>query len=767
MRALLALALCATAAVSFAQERTCLFAQETRTFFTTDTGLPSNDVLAVRLNADEKPLILTAAGLAEYDGTSWTPLPAPPIEARYLAVAKDALYIASSQSAALFKNGQWGSFPSLKDRVFTALFASTGSAGLLLGTDKGLMTFVNGDLAPVPGPEQPILAIAHGPDGELALGTAEGLYTRRRGETQWALALPSDEFRRWAPREVNAAAFDHAGNLWFGAREGAGMREGNLWRLFTGEDGLPGDDFVMTVPGDAESMWFATRHGAIRYEAGRFAYRFSRRWLPDDQVNGIAVDTAGTAWIATPAGLSRIERQPMTLDEKAAYFTKQVETRHIRDGFVADCRLQERFNIDSWTPKISDNDGCYTACYGAAQAFRYAATQDPEARALASRSFGACRRLVEITGTGMPARVIIPSDWPEPVNDLFGEEYNEKQRKLDPFWKRLTPRFVLTEDGQYLWKCDTSSDELAGHYFFYGIFYDLAATEEEKASVRATVCALTDHLVDNGFLLCDYDGSPTRWGNFSPEYLNSPEGWEQRGLNSMMILSFLKTAEHITGEKRYAEASSELREKYQYHINAMQSKMYFPPDCVVPWDNNLCLMSWYSLIKYEDNPELLLLWRLGLEHAWQHVSRQKNAFWNLLYQACAARFEERVNEGFFAPAYPGLDDWKKQMRGMFRKPEPRRADTLETLRGIPLDLIGYHIDNTQRLDIVLDGAPGQSDDVGWHFDGRALPIEERGHVRQDRDGFALDANEDDGWAEHEGTFFLLPYWLGVYHGFIK
>jgi hypothetical protein len=53
------------------------------------------------------------------------------------------------------------------------------------------------------------------------------------------------------------------------------------------------------------------------------------------------------------------------------------------------------------------------------------------------------------------------------------------------------------------------------------------------------------------------------------------------------------------------------------------------------------------------------------------------------------------------------------------------------------------------------------------IDRKALPIEERSHVRQDRDGYKLDAKEDDGWSEHEGTFYLLPYYMGRYHGFIE
>ena len=297
-------------------------------------------------------------------------------------------------------------------------------------------------------------------------------------------------------------------------------------------------------------------------------------------------------------------------------------------GFIAQNHLKEQFNIDTWEYAISDNDGMYTAMYGAAQAFRYAVTGDKQAKELANRSFKACKWLVDIThDSGFPARVIIPIDWHEPVNEQYGQEYNERKRKGDPFWKYILPRFVKSKDGKYLWKCDTSSDELAGHYFFYGIYYDLVAeTKEEKQLVRDVVRDVTDHLIRNGFLLVDHDGKPTRWGNFSPEFLNSIWGWDQRGLNSMMMLSFLNVAEHVTGDSKYAESAKMLREKHLYHINAMEAKSYFPPENVVPWDNNLCLMSMYGLMNYEKDPELMLMYRQSLEHAWLHISRQKKCF---------------------------------------------------------------------------------------------------------------------------------------------
>ena len=100
---------------------------------------------------------------------------------------------------------------------------------------------------------------------------------------------------------------------------------------------------------------------------------------------------------------------------------------------------------------------------------------------------------------------------------------------------REPPRWPTSEDGKWYWKCDTSSDELDGHYFFYALYYDLVAkTDAEKRPVRDVVVAITDHLIENGFQLIDHDGKPTRWGRFSPQDLN---GDVLHGARRMVSLS--------------------------------------------------------------------------------------------------------------------------------------------------------------------------------------------------------------------------------------
>lgn len=609
--------------------------------------------------------------------------------------------------------------------------------------------------------------------GKDVAGTENGLYWSDAGKNNWQMVLPRDEKYRWAPDNVSALVVDTNGRLWFGAEQGVGYLQNNKWKLYAADEGLPFNRFTGAAAGPDGIVWFGTEKGAIRFENGEFYYRFSLRWLPDDYVNGIVVQNDGTAWVAANRGVGQIISRKMTFDQKADYFTWQTETRHQRMGFIAPNELEIPYDTASFKHGISDNDGKYTSMYGAAQAYRYAITGEKEAKDLAKRSFKACKWLVDITHEpGFPARVIVPHDWPEPLADPeYTHQMNLRAQQNDPFWKDITPRFVKSKDGKYLWKCDTSSDELAGHYFFYGIYYDLVAeTEEEKAPVRKVVADITDHLIRNGFYLRDHDGKSTRWGNFSPEFFNSVWGWDQRGLNSLMMLSFLNVAKHVTGDPKYDVVAKMLRDEQQYHINAMHGKEFFPPGNVVPWDNNLCLMSMLGLMNYETDPELLIMYRMSLENSWLHISKQKNAFWDALYVAMAKRFAQLASEGYF-----DTGDVFPEAGGFTNKAVTDLADfpdlgnhIKEMLERMPLDLIGYEMDNTHRLDVEFDPTPGQKPTMGWRKDGYALPIDERGHVRQDRDGFALHFREVGGVnAEQEGTFYLLPYYLARYYKLLE
>jgi len=79
-----------------------------------------------------------------------------------------------------------------------------------------------------------------------------------------------------------------------------------------------------------------------------------------------------------------------------------------------------------------------------------------------------------------------------------------------------------------------------------------------------------------------------------------------------------------------------------------------------------------------------------------------------------------------------------------------------------LDLVCWTVDNTHREDIRLVREPI------WEIQqtDRLLPASERGVVRWDKNPW-MAVHGDEGRSEWCPVFWLLPYWMGRYAGFIQ
>ena len=70
--------------------------------------------------------------------------------------------------------------------------------------------------------------------------------------------------------------------------------------------------------------------------------------------------------------------------------------------------------------------------------------------------------------------------------------------------------------------------------------------------------SLTGYIKNNGYYLIDVTNQSTRWGVWgvwAPEQLNLNQSWsDERGLNSLQILSFLLSAYRITEKTDYLSA---------------------------------------------------------------------------------------------------------------------------------------------------------------------------------------------------------------------
>ena len=597
--------------------------------------------------------------------------------------------------------------------------------------------------------------------GEVSVAAESGLYV---GDGKsWKMALPREGEIRWAPINVRATTFDQEGHLWFAAPQGVGYRVSeNDWRLFTGADGLPYNDFTCMTAGE-DGVWFGTTNGAIHFKDGQFSFRQGGRWLVNNHVTDIAVDRNGDAWLATMGGVSHIASLPMTLEKKAHFYEEEIEKYHRRTeyGYVNPAVLSEPGDKSTAKAVYSDNDGFNTGLYLAAMCFAYSVTEDPKYKQFTENSFRALAFLSEVTQggeyggpEGLIARNIIPITEPDP-GAIYSEDYDFKRNQRDSLWKILERRVPIDKTGEWYWKADASSDELDGHFFGAAIYFDrVCQTEEERDTVRVVVRRIIDHLIRHDYNLVDYDGKPTRWGHFSPDDLNRNEEWvAERGLNSYSILTYLTIAHHITGDPKYREAYLELALDHGYGMNGMTQ----PKDIEGPHspghqpDDNMAFMNYYHLIRYETDPKLLSMYYHAIKTHWNFERLERNSFTNFIYAACC-RGKTRKDQWGEEDLSPPLSCYE---------------DAIDTLKRYPLDLIEWPISNAHRTDLIpLGDDPGHDADTGGRTDGYAFPIDERHETYWDWNPWELSSN-DQGTRLRPGFHYLLAYYMGRYHGFVE
>ena len=475
---------------------------------------------------------------------------------------------------------------------------------------------------------------------------------------------------------------------------------------------LPCTD-IRCVKQIGDSLWFGTSSGAFcLHNDGRIDYYASKRWLVDDSVIDISKGPDNSVLILSPTGLSVIAFEPMTLQQKAEHFDKLTRERHIRHGLNSELAMTRPGDLSTGTLVDNDNDGLWTAMYLAGELFRYAVTGSDDALQNCYESFEAMEHLFDVNPMkGFPSRSF----------ERAGYQVSDKSR-----WQE-------SRDPNWTWKATTSSDEIVGHFFAYTIFAEVVPDKQWRDRAIALMDSTMDHIVRNDWYLIDYDGKPTLWGKWNPDYVNKfPKQVGDRRLNSAEIISFLQAAYHFTGKEIYKQKAFELMDKYGYLDNIMipVSRLSVVPeiDLTTEWnhsDDELAFLSYWNLYKYAFTQELREKYRRAIEDHWEIERPEKNPLWNFIY------------------ASTGAADFDLE-------------ETIWSLREFPLDTIGWSVRNSHRKDLEFL-EPGFR-----HQTTRSvLPPDERPMSKYNGNAFRLDGGED-GRHEYSGDIYLLPYWLGRY-----
>jgi len=472
-------------------------------------------------------------------------------------------------------------------------------------------------------------------------------------------------------------------------------------------------------------LWFGSARGAFSLRPdGNYDYYASKRWLVDDKVSDISSGPDNSVLILTGKGLSRINFMEMTLAEKAEYFQEVQRLRHIRHGFSSEGHLSRPGDPSSIVLGDTDNDGLWTSMYLAGELFRYAATSSEDALQNAYEAFEAMERLTEISGIkGFPARTYEIDGYQSSDNDPAMPE----DQKI---WR-------LTEDGRWRWKSTTSSDESCGHFFVYALFAEIVPDKAWQDRAIHQIKIEMDHIIEHDWYLVTWNGTITQWGRWNPDYVNSfPISVGDRRLNSTLILAFLQTAYHFTGDEIYKTKAYELMDEYGYAENTIRPASVighvegqFLSDSWNHSDDEMYFLTIPALVNYAFTEELKQEYFLTAQSHWEIERNEKNPLWNFLY------------------ALIGGTDYDLEESAWW-------------LREFPMDLVSWKVDNSQRKDLTRVEPNFRKQEYT-----EVLPRDER-PMHLHNNAYRNNGGSNGG-REYPPYIYLLPYWAGRYVGAIE
>jgi hypothetical protein len=481
---------------------------------------------------------------------------------------------------------------------------------------------------------------------------------------------------------------------------------------------VPAVNGMLAVNGQ---YWFSSGNGAFVESGDKYRYYTYQRWLDEPEIVDMAADKEGNMYFLTATSLNKIAFKDETLACKAGYIQDRLRKYHLRYGFSMESRLLDADDPTSIRLSDSDNDGLWTSFYLGSQAFRYAVTGEPEAKEYVWESFEPFERLISI----------------HDIKGFSGRTFERTGYYVsDPnAWRPST-------DSDWCWKGTTSTDEFVAYLFVAAVIDRfVVGTKEEKQRVADYFDAIMTHIITNNYYFIDYDGKPTLWGRWNPEYVNSfAQSQYDRRLNSMLTIAGLQLAYKLTGKEIYKTEAFRMMEEHGYLENMktpmknIQYTIGFRHQGITmgeDWnhsDDEMAFLTYWVLYHYAFNDELKKEYAAMITDHWAIERPEKNGLWNLL-------------------AYGTSGDIDLE-------------ETIWYLREFPADTKRYTTQNSHRKDLTF-----LSNDPETNFRAQTIteiiPKGERPMNRHNANEFALDANRG-GNNELAGDEYLLPYWLARY-----
>ena len=471
----------------------------------------------------------------------------------------------------------------------------------------------------------------------------------------------------------------------------------------------------------------------------------------------------------------------MTVEEKIANLTEESLKIVDRHGMITQRELSIPRDLSSAVPYgHSDNDGGFTAEFAIGEMLRYQCmvnekgADSPEAKEalkVATRVYEAVLLLSYIhgRGDGFIARSYVTTSERVPEDGMFYKKENGKATCLDmrharrygvagkvidasaPVPDRLAALYRSEgyTDDDIIYKGDTSSDELTGHFLAYYFAHKILGPVDPEldALIKDSIRATMKHIVDHGFEMWECHGGPTTWAKYSQRYFATPIAYADAALNSAMILMYLRATMYVLEEEGiWKEAYDHLIEQGYADLPIKHYDRFYQM-CLAEGGHDI-----FEEMMYGDHGNAnLAFWGL-FELETDPIVRQKMVDGFKTWRTSIAREHNPYTDFVYLLGDPDMEIDAEAIRTWFL-----RGNTSMLVSAV--GLFKRH-DVPQR---ILRSGYCETD---W-----LLAPDERMISKFDRNYWWYKEIDFDHYAKsmkevESCYYYTMPYWMGRYYGFI-
>jgi len=359
-----------------------------------------------------------------------------------------------------------------------------------------------------------------------------------------------------------------------------------------------------------------------------------------------------------------------------------------------------------------------------------------------------------------------------------------------------------------VYKGDTSADEIIGHLFIYKLAYDVLGSEDKEMAklISETMDSFCQHLVDNGYALCDGSGQPTTWGKFSRTYFHNGQVLGGASLQSAVCLCIFKVAAYITGYQKwedeyrmcaldpayeYAELVTQEWERYQMSIleyaNSVSKVLGFILRPLINTklfmvvyrlilnysDEEMGMLAYYLLFQLEDDEKLLSYYREGINDWWKSIQYSENPLWYYIYQLA---YPNETQKDYYGNSLVQTASWSLSRHSIDTRKYLATNENRDDIAAIDLASMGVDVEslsydkngttplfsNSDNKIIRIIGVILTASKLTWKV---AAPDERHLHKYNGSSYYLGDTSE--AYCMEGSTTYTLPYWMGRYHGLLE